>query len=74
VFLLLGDGIRPGSFLEKAELVDVVPTLLYALGFPIARDLDGQVLTPAFENSYLARHPLTFVPSYETLAAQAGDS
>ncbi len=71
VFLLLGDGIQPGTFLERAELVDVVPTLLYALGFPIARDLDGQVLTSAFENSYLARNPLTFVPSYETLATQA---
>jgi hypothetical protein len=42
--------------------------VLYGLGFPIARDLDGGVLTTAFESPFLARQPLTFVPSYETLA------
>ncbi len=71
VLLLAGDGIRPATFLDDAELADVAPTLLYALGFPIARDLDGQVITAAFESSFLARHPLTFVPSYEALAPQA---
>ncbi len=48
-----------------------MPTVLYGLHFPIAGDLDGRVLTAAFEASFLARNPLTFVPSYETLAARA---
>jgi len=68
VLTFLGDGIEPGAMLRPAELVDLVPTLLYGLGFPIARDLDGAVLTDAFETGFLARHPLTFVPSYETFA------
>ena len=55
---------------DRAALVDVMPTLLYAMGLPIARDLDGKVLTGAFENAFLARRPLTFVPSYDTLASQ----
>ena len=67
VLMLLGEGIQSGS-LRPAELVDLVPTLLYGLGFPIARDLDGAVLTTAFETSFLARRPLTFLPSYEVLA------
>ncbi len=49
--------------------MDVAPTLMYALHLPVARDLDGQVLTPAFAKSFLARHPLTFLPTYETLPA-----
>jgi len=72
LFLMIGDGVRAGEFLEGVELVDIMPTLLYALGFPIARDLDGQVLTGAFSGTFLARHPLTFVPSYETLVLQEG--
>ena len=48
--------------------MDLAPTLLYGLGFPVARDLDGQVLTAAFDKGFLARHPLTFFPSYEGLA------
>jgi arylsulfatase A-like enzyme len=64
--------------LTGADLVDVVPTLVYGLGLPIARDLDGQVLTAAFRRSFLAGHPLTFLPSYETLeeaddAAEPGE-
>ncbi|MES1242492.1 MAG: alkaline phosphatase family protein [Acidobacteriota bacterium] len=66
--LLYGEGIRPGALITGARLVDVAPTLLYALGFPSARDLDGQVLTAAFEKGFLARHPLTILPSFEGLA------
>lgn len=69
VLALMGEGIRAGSRIGSAEQVDVVPTLLYGLGFPIARDLDGSVLTGAFETAFLARQPLTFLPSYETFAA-----
>ena len=74
LFLMAGTGVRSGQFLENVELVDVMPTLLYALGFPIARDLDGNVLTGAFSGDFLDRHPLTVVPSYETLAPQEADS
>ena len=69
MLLLSGRGIQPGAFVSPAELTDVLPTLLYSLGLPIARDLDGGVLTAAFASGFLARQPLTFVPSYETLAA-----
>ena len=71
VVFLAGEGIRQGFQLEGAEVIDVMPTLLYGLRFPIAGDLDGRVLTSAFESSFLAGNPLTFVPSYETLAARA---
>ncbi len=68
VLMFLGEGVQPAAMFRPAELVDLVPTLLYGLGFPIARDLDGAVLTPAFETGFLARQPLTFLPSYEALA------
>ncbi len=66
LLMMLGEGIQPGT-LRSANLVDLVPTLLYGLGFPVARDLDGAILTPAFETSFLARQPVTFLPSYEAL-------
>ncbi len=72
LFMMMGQGVRRGQFLEGVELVDVMPTLLYSLGVPIAQDLEGRVLTGAFETSFLATHPLTFVPSYDTLFLQGG--
>ena len=68
VLFLLGEGIRKDNYLETVEALDVTPTLLYGLRLPIAQDLEGGVLTAAFDGSFLARNPLTFVPSYETLA------
>jgi hypothetical protein len=70
--LLYGAGIRPGALLTGARLVDLAPTLLYGLGFPVARDLDGRVLTAAFDKEFLAENPVTFFPSYEGLA-KAGE-
>jgi arylsulfatase A-like enzyme len=69
VLMALGEGIRSEPRVGTAQLVDLVPTLLYGLGFPVARDLDGAVLTEAFDTGFLARQPLTFLPSYETFAA-----
>jgi hypothetical protein len=66
--LLYGEGIRPGALITGARLVDVTPTLLYALGLPSARDLDGQVLTAALDKGFLARNPVTILPSFEGLA------
>jgi hypothetical protein len=67
LLVLYGDGIRPHALLTGARLVDLAPTLLYSLGAPVARDLDGRVLTSAFDRPHLARRPLSFLPSYETL-------
>ena len=64
LLLLVGNGVKPGLIAE-ARLVDVAPTLLYALGMPIADDLDGRVLTDAFSEEFLARQPLSFLPTYE---------
>ena len=70
VLLFLGEGIRAGQLVQPAEIVDVVPTLLYGLGLPLARDHGGAVLTSAFDTAFLARRPLTFLPSYETFTSR----
>jgi hypothetical protein len=70
ILVLRGDGVRASAQHGAGRLVDVTPTLLYVLGFPIARDLDGEVLTEALETGFLARHPLSFVPSFEALPAR----
>lgn len=67
MLLLRGPGVRGGALLGEGGIEDVVPTLLYGLGLPVARDLDGRVLTGAFEPELLTRRPMAFLPSYESL-------
>jgi len=49
-------------------VLDVAPTLLYLMGLPVARDMEGRVLTEILEPSFARDHPVTFIPSYESLA------
>jgi hypothetical protein len=38
------------------------------MGLPVARDMEGRVLTEILDEDFARAHPLTFVPSYESLA------
>ena len=69
----MGKGVRKGSRIIDADILDVTPTILYALGLPVAEDMHGRVLTDAFEVEYLQDHALAFVPTYETEVREAGE-
>jgi predicted AlkP superfamily phosphohydrolase/phosphomutase len=48
ILLLQGAGVRPGTQIEGARILDLAPTILGALGLPIPEHLDGTVLHAAF--------------------------
>lgn len=72
LLMLSGEGVLRGGRIDGARLVDVSPTLLYGLGFPVARDFDGRVARQAFSPELLARRPSTFIPSYDSLKSEPG--
>jgi predicted AlkP superfamily phosphohydrolase/phosphomutase len=51
ILFLAGPGVRPGMQLEKATILDLTPTILHAMGVAVPHDLDGHVLSEAFENA-----------------------
>ena len=66
--LAVGDGVKPGTAPRDASILDVAPTILYLMGLPVARDMEGRVLTEIVEEDFARAHPLSFIPSYESLA------
>lgn len=48
-----------------AFVVDVVPTVLFAAGLPIGRDMDGRILTDAFTDEMLRQSALSAIQTYE---------
>lgn len=56
VLILAGAGVRPGTRLEGANILDLTPTILHAFGLAVPEELDGRVLQEAFAaESPLAR-------------------
>jgi predicted AlkP superfamily phosphohydrolase/phosphomutase len=51
--------------LRRASIVDLVPTVLYFLGLPIGRDMDGYARTDIFQAAFTEDRPITFIPTYE---------
>ena len=60
ILILAGDGVRAGTSLEDAEIVDLTPTILHAMGLPVPQELDGQVLNEAFQDSSPAARPVVY--------------
>jgi len=68
IFILRGPGVARAARLEDFELVDVMPTLLYAMGLPIGRDMTGNLVRRVFVPAFLARHTVQFVPAYPRIS------
>jgi predicted AlkP superfamily phosphohydrolase/phosphomutase len=66
--LALGDGVRAGASIRAASVLDVAPTVLYLMGLPVGRDMEGRVLTEMLDDAFTQARPVTFIPSYESLA------
>ena len=49
---------------HRGSIVDVAPTVLYFLGLPIGRDMDGYARTDILTREFTAERPVAYVPSY----------
>jgi len=61
--LAYGSTVAPGRK-PRGSIVDVTPTILYFLGVPIGRDMDGYARADLFAPSFTAERPITFIPSH----------
>lgn len=50
---------------KPAYVIDIVPTLLFAAGLPVGRDMDGRVITDAFTEEMLRTSSLSAIQTYE---------
>jgi hypothetical protein len=48
IFAACGPGLRGGTILQGASLLDITPTILHACGLPTGDDMDGRVLSEIF--------------------------
>jgi hypothetical protein len=64
VLFILGPHVKPGTVLPRGTPYDLMPTLSWLLGLPVADDLQGKPFTEAFEEGFVQSHPLKHIPTY----------
>jgi predicted AlkP superfamily phosphohydrolase/phosphomutase len=61
--LAFGPSVAPGRP-PRASVVDLAPTILYFLGLPVGRDMDGFARIDLFTPAFTIDKPVTYIPSY----------
>jgi hypothetical protein len=62
--LIALSGSPAGASHVSAALTSVAPTILHALGIPVARDLEGRPTIDLFARSFVDGHPLREIDTY----------
>ncbi len=66
IIIVAGPPIRSGITLQGANIYDILPTALYLAGLPVGKDMDGKVLIQAINKRFLKKHPIEYIPTYDT--------
>jgi len=62
--LAYGADVASGR-LQRGSIVDITPTVLYYLGLPVGRHMDGYARTDLFTREFTADRPITYIASYD---------
>ncbi len=60
IFIASGPGIKRGEFIDSVTVLDIAPTILTVMGFPLALDMDGRPLENIFESPPLSKTIATY--------------
>ncbi|MGH9408526.1 MAG: alkaline phosphatase family protein, partial [Vicinamibacterales bacterium] len=61
--LAYGTPVAPGRR-QRGSIVDVTPTVLYFLGIPVGRDMDGYPRADLFTPAFTSERPIAYIPSH----------
>ncbi|MDH4209668.1 MAG: alkaline phosphatase family protein, partial [Anaerolineae bacterium] len=63
--MLRGHRVQQAQTIEGAQITDLAPTVLYLLGQPVPKTMDGRVLTDALDQHYVSLHPVIYAADLE---------
>jgi hypothetical protein len=66
VFIMWGKHIREGAKVADASVLDILPTMLYLIGMPVGKDMDGSVIKEVMKRDFLSAAPIQEIETYET--------
>jgi hypothetical protein len=62
--LAYGTNVAPGEY-RRGSIVDLAPTVLYYMGVPVGRDMDGFARTDLFRGGFTRERPVSYTATHE---------
>jgi predicted AlkP superfamily phosphohydrolase/phosphomutase len=57
---LTGKNIKSSAAVGNADLMDIAPTILYLMGEPVPKEMDGRILSEMIDDGFHAGHPVRY--------------
>lgn len=73
IFYAVGPQFKAGYELQGADIADIAPTVLHLCGQPVPDDMDGVVLTDAFQSEFMAARPVQKISAASFADSQRQD-
>jgi predicted AlkP superfamily phosphohydrolase/phosphomutase len=65
IIIMNGPNINKGIKLKGANIFDITPTILYLMGLPMGKDIDGKVLFDAIDPNFIKQYPIKYITSHD---------
>jgi predicted AlkP superfamily phosphohydrolase/phosphomutase len=65
ILIIEGPHIKVGEHLKNASIFDLTPSILFLMGYPVAKDMDGRIIEEAIDETFLLRNKVEYIDSYE---------
>lgn len=65
VLIVKGPNIRSGYHINDSHVLDITPTVLTLKGMPVARDMDGKIITEIFKDEFIQNSSISYIDTYE---------
>jgi len=70
IVMLWGKNVKKGSVIEKAQIIDIAPTVFYLMGVPVPEDIDGKVMLDAIDRDFVKDNPVEYAERKTTEAVE----
>jgi predicted AlkP superfamily phosphohydrolase/phosphomutase len=67
IFIAMGPNIKKGCELPPSDIVNMAPTILYAMGLPVPSYMDGCVMLDIFKTDFVSTHPVKIIEKEKSL-------
>lgn len=62
IFIAKGNHIKQNQEITGAQIIDIAPTLLFLMGLPIEKEMDGKILQTIFTDDFLKNQTISSEP------------